>query len=323
MNLKCNPKKLSLIVPIFNEESNISQLHFKLNQIAISLNEQNIDTEIVYVNDGSTDKSITELKNVIKKYQGTMLIDFTRNFGKEAALTAGLDFCSGDAAIPIDADLQDPPEIIPEMVKLWKQGYDVVNAVRSSRDGESFLKKGTAHLFYRAFNSLSNVKIPEDTGDFRLMSRSVINSIKNMPERNRFMKGLFAWASFNSINIYYVRASRHSGSSGFNYKKLLAFAIDGITSFSTVPLKFATYLGLSIATCSFGYAVYLITDTLVHGNAVKGYPSLMVAVLMLGGIQLIALGIIGEYLGRIYEETKHRPIYLIKKSYTHENNNAN
>jgi len=308
-------KSISLIVPIYNEESNIRSLHGALTNISTKLKTLEINTEIIYINDGSKDDSIRILKEISDSQANCITIDFTRNFGKEAALTAGIDICTGDAAIPIDADLQDPPELILQMATLWLEGYDVVNAVRTKRDGETFLKKSTAHLFYRLFNSLSKIKIPPDTGDFRLISRQVIESLKMMPERNRFMKGLFAWTSFNTINLEFNRHERSSGQSGFNYKKLIDFAIDGITSFSTSPLRLSTYVGLVIAFTSFIYAAHMIVDTILFGNPVKGYPSLMVIILFLGGIQLIALGIIGEYLARVYEEVKQRPIYLIRQIY--------
>jgi glycosyltransferase involved in cell wall biosynthesis len=243
------------------------------------------------------------------------VVDLSRNFGKEAALTAGIEFASGDVVIPIDADLQDPPEVIPELVKKWEEGFDVVNAVREERAGETAVKKGTAHLFYRLFNKMSHVKIPEDTGDFRLLSRKAVEALKAMPERRRFMKGLFAWVGFKTTEIKYFRDARLAGETSFNYWKLWNFALDGITSFSTFPLRICSYLGLGVAFLALIYAAIIIAKTLLYGDPVKGYPSLMAVVLFIGGIQLIGLGIIGEYLGRVYEETKQRPIYLTKQLY--------
>ena len=271
--------------------------------------------EIVAVNDGSKDDTLNHLIQIYQKDSRFKVVDLSRNFGKEAALTAGIEFASGDAVIPIDADLQDPPEVIPELVKKWEEGFDVVNAVREERAGETAVKKGTAHLFYRLFNKMSHVKIPEDTGDFRLLSRKAVEALKAMPERRRFMKGLFAWVGFKTTEIKYFRDARLAGETSFNYWKLWNFALDGITSFSTFPLRICSYLGLGVAFLALIYAVIIIAKTLLYGDPVKGYPSLMAVVLFIGGIQLIGLGIIGEYLGRVYEETKQRPIYLTKQVY--------
>lgn len=248
------------------------------------------------------------------------MIDLSRNFGKEATLTAGLDHARGDCALPLDADLQDPPEIIPELVAKWKEGYDVVNAVRLSRDGESWLKRASAHAFYRVINRMSDVDIPADTGDFRLLSRPVLDALKAIPERRRFMKGLFAWVGFRTTNVYYHREPRHAGRTKWNYWRLWNLAVEGITSFSQVPLQLAAYLGLVVSLLAFLYAIWLVISTLVYGNSVKGYPSMMVTLLFLGGVQLMALGVIGEYLGRIYEESKRRPVYLVRQVY-HSNRN--
>ena len=271
--------------------------------------------EIVAVNDGSKDDTLNHLIQIYQKDSRFKVVDLSRNFGKEAALTAGIEFASGGAVIPIDADLQDPPEVIPELVKKWEEGFDVVNAVREERAGETAVKKGTAHLFYRLFNKMSHVKIPEDTGDFRLLSRKAVEALKAMPERRRFMKGLFAWVGFKTTEIKYFRDARLAGETSFNYWKLWNFALDGITSFSTFPLRICSYLGLGVAFLALIYAAIIIAKTLLYGDQVKGYPSLMAVVLFIGGIQLIGLGIIGEYLGRVYEETKQRPIYLTKQVY--------
>ncbi len=272
--------------------------------------------EMVCINDGSKDDTLDRLLALHDLDPRVVVIDLSRNFGKEAALTAGLDHALGDCAIPLDADLQDPPELIPELLAKWKEGYDVVNAVRLTRKGETWLKRATSYAFYRFINRMSEVPIPADTGDFRLLSRPVLDALKMLPERRRFMKGLFAWVGFRTIDVHYHREPRLSGKTTWNYWKLWNFAIEGITSFSRVPLQLAAHLGLAVSILAFLYAAYLIIGTLVYGNPVKGYPSMMVTLLFLGGVQLIALGVIGEYLGRIYEETKGRPVYLIRGSTT-------
>lgn len=269
--------------------------------------------EIICVNDGSNDDTLLQLIALHSRDQRIKIIDLSRNFGKEAALTAGLDATLSDAAIPLDADLQDPPELIPELLAQWRKGFDVVNAVRLSRKGESWLKRASAHVFYRVINRMSEVEIPPDTGDFRLLSRSVLDALQALPERRRFMKGLFAWVGFRSTNIYYHREPRHSGRTTWNYWQLWNFAVEGITSFSQVPLQLAAYLGFLVSLLAFLYAIWLIISTIAYGNPVKGYPSIMVTLLFLSGVQLMALGVIGEYLGRIYEESKQRPVYLVKQ----------
>jgi glycosyltransferase involved in cell wall biosynthesis len=271
--------------------------------------------EIIFINDGSTDQTLDLLKNISEKDRRIVVVDLSRNFGKEAALTAGLDICRGRAAIPVDADLQDPPDLIPELIAQWEKGYDVVNAVRRSRREDSRLKRYSAHVFYRALGQLSAINLPADTGDFRLLSRPVIDALKAMPERRRFMKGMFAWVGFKSTDVFYDRKARVAGKTTWNYFKLFNLAIEGITSFSSAPLRLAMYLGLGVACLSMVYAGVVIFKTLVWGDAVAGYPSLMVALLFLGAMQLICIGIIGEYLGRVYEESKGRPIYLVKSIY--------
>ncbi|MDE1892695.1 MAG: glycosyltransferase family 2 protein [Betaproteobacteria bacterium] len=300
---------LSLIVPMHNEAGNIDTLYQRLANVLSPLS---VSWEMICINDGSTDDTLNELLKAQRIYKEICIIDLTRNFGKEAALSAGLDFARGEAAIPIDADLQDPPEIIPQMIELWRKGFEVVLAKRKTRTGDSFVKRNTAQLFYSVINKLSEVDIPQDTGDFRLISRPVIDALKQLPERRRFMKGLFAWVGYKTAEIEYERPERFSGSTKFNYWKLWNFALEGITSFSDAPLKVASYLGIMISLLSFIYAIKIVIDTLLFGNPVKGYPSLIVAILFFSGVQLIALGIIGEYLGRIYAETKQRPIYLVR-----------
>ena len=301
--------EVSLIVPCHNEAENLSALY---GRVLAVMEQTGKPWEMVCINDGSKDDTLEQLLALNQKDPRIVVIDLSRNFGKEAALTAGLDHARGDCAIPLDADLQDPPELIPELLAKWHEGFDVVNAVRLSRDGESWLKRASAHAFYRIINRMSDVDIPEDTGDFRLLSRPVLEAIRMLPERRRFMKGLFAWVGFRTASVDYHREPRYAGKTKWNYWRLWNFAVEGITSFSQVPLQLAAHLGLIVSALAFFYAVYLVIGTLVYGNPVKGYPSMMATLLFLGGVQLIALGVIGEYLGRIYEETKGRPVYLVR-----------
>ncbi len=301
---------VSIIIPCHNEAGNLATLYARVRAVMDPSGES---WEMICVNDGSSDDTLLQLIALHRQDPRIRVIDLSRNFGKEAALTAGLDAARGEAAIPLDADLQDPPELIPDLLAQWREGFDVVNAVRLSRDGESWIKRASAHLFYRIINRLSDVEIPPDTGDFRLLSRPVLDTLRTLPERRRFMKGLFAWVGFRSTNIYYHRAPRHTGKTTWNYWRLWNFAVEGITSFSQVPLQLAAYLGVLVSLLAFLYAIWLVASTLVYGNPVKGYPSIMVTLLFLGGVQLMALGVIGEYLGRIYEESKQRPVYLIRQ----------
>lgn len=300
---------LSVVVPAYNEQDVLRDFHQRVSTI---LDSASIDGEIIYVNDGSTDNTL----DVINKLRGedlrVAIVDLSRNFGKEIALTAGLDHANGDAVIVIDADIQDPPELIPEMVKCWLEGYDVVYGKRLYREGESFLKKATAHIFYRVIRIASRTEIPEDTGDFRLLSRRALESIRQLRERHRFMKGLFAWIGYPQKAIPYRRVERKAGQTKWNYWGLWNLALEGITSFTIAPLKVAGYLGLATACAAFLYAAFIIYKTLVYGDPVAGYPSLIVVMLFLGGVQLITLGVIGEYMGRMFDETKRRPLYLLK-----------
>ncbi|WP_298136509.1 glycosyltransferase family 2 protein [Acidiferrobacter sp.] len=300
---------LSFVVPCYNEAANIRALYERICAVMAACPET---WECICVNDGSRDETLGALTALQDKDPRVRVIDLSRNFGKEAALTAGLDHARGAAAIPLDADFQDPPELIPELVAHWRAGYDVVNAVRLSREGESLVKRASAHAFYRIFNRISKVPIPEDTGDFRLLSRPVLDALRQLPERRRFMKGLFAWVGFRTTSVSYHRAPRQAGHTTWNYVRLWRFAMDGILSFSDAPLRVASYLGLAVSLLSFLYALNLLVQTLLFGNPVKGYPSLMVALLFLGGVQLMALGVIGEYLGRVYDESKGRPVYIIR-----------
>ncbi len=300
---------LSVVVPVYNEATIITTFHQRLTAVLAALP---FTSEVIYVNDGSTDNSFNILKSIQEQDQQVAIVDLSRNFGKEIALSAGLDHTSGDAVIVIDSDLQDPPELIPTLIKQWQQGYDVVFARRVSRQGETWFKKLTAHLFYRLLHKMSPIRIPIDTGDFRLLSRRAVEALRQFRETHRFMKGLFAWVGYPQIAVPYERDARFGGKTKWNYWKLWDLAIEGITSFSIVPLKFATYFGFTTAIGAFIYALVIIYKTLMFGEPVQGYPSLMVVILFLGGIQLITLGIMGEYVGRTFVETKQRPLYLIK-----------
>jgi len=302
--------EISIVVPMHNEEANIEPFFSRFEALFSKLG---VSYEIVCVNDGSTDGTLELLRKYQENDSRIKLIDLSRNFGKEVALSAGLDHCSGDVVIPIDADLQDPPELIPEMLARWREGYDMVYATRRSRQGESAVKRTTANLFYRLLGRISEVEIPRNTGDFRLMDRRVVDALRLMPERNRFMKGLFAWVGFKQTAIYYDRDPRLAGETSWNYLRLWRLAVDGITSFSAAPLKVWSYLGLILSLTALFYAAYLVIRVWVQGIDVPGYASMMVVILFMGGMQLITLGIIGEYLGRIFTEVKGRPLYLIRE----------
>jgi glycosyltransferase involved in cell wall biosynthesis len=301
---------LSIVVPVYDEESVIEAFHARL---AAVLGSGSVPpAEILYVNDGSRDRSLAVLERLSSQDPRVAIVDLSRNFGKEIAMSAGLDHARGDAVIIIDADLQDPPELIPELVAPWLEGYDMVYARRSARQGEPLLKKATAYAFYRLMNRLAGVEIPRDTGDFRLLSRRALDALKQMREQHRFMKGLFAWVGFPQKEVLYRREPRHSGKTKWNYWRLWNFALEGITSFTIAPLKIASYLGFLTAFGAFVYAAWVILKKVLYGEEVPGYPSLMVVILFLGGVQLMTLGVIGEYLGRIFNETKKRPLYFLK-----------
>ena len=305
---------LSAVIPFLNEEECIPALIAELDD---TLSDLGIAFELVLVDDGSRDRSVTVAKAELnRRAQITAtVISLSRNFGKEAALTAGLEAAHGDVVVPLDADLQDPPAIINEMLHHWREGYDVVYAVRRHRVGESKTKRFTAYGFYRLMGRLSQTGIPADTGDFRLMDRCVVDALLKLPERSRFMKGLFAWVGFRQTAIYYGRDPRKLGTTNWNYWKLWNFAIDGVTSFSRLPLQVWTYAGLAIALLALGYGGWMVLRTLLFGIDLPGYASLMTAVLFLGGIQLIGMGVLGEYLGRIFEEVKQRPLYLVREKW--------
>ena len=305
---------ISIVVPFFNEGGAIDHFYSGMSPI-LSIN-IGCNFEVICVDDGSTDSTLAELIELTKKDTRFRVLEFSRNFGKEAALSAGIDFANGDAVIPIDADLQDPPELIIKMVQLWKDGAEVVLAKRVDRSTDSFMKRKTASLFYKLHNKLStSMRIPENVGDFRLMDRVVVDALKQLPERQRFMKGLFAWVGFKSVTVEYSRSSRSAGETKFSGWRLWNFALEGITSFSLVPLKIWTYFGLFGAFLAFLYASFIIIRTLIFGIVLPGYASLLVVVLFFGSLQLISIGILGEYIGRIYFETKNRPLYIVRKRY--------
>jgi len=302
---------LSIIIPVYNEAENINECYLRLSKVMQAIK---FDYELVFVDDGSTDLSWNKLTELHQKDNRVSLIKLSRNYGKEIAMTAGLDYVNSDAVIIIDADLQDPPELIPKLIEKWQQGFDVVYAKRQQRQGESRFKKLTAFLFYRILTKISPLKIPEDAGDFRLLSRRAVEALNTLRERHRFMKGLYSWIGYPQAAVLYDREPRLSGKTKWNYWKLWNFAIDGITSFTTTPLKLASYFGLVISIFSFIFMFYIIAKTLIYGNPVAGYASAMVVILFLGGCQLMAIGIIGEYLGRLFDESKNRPLYFIESA---------
>ena len=299
---------LSVVVPVYNEEAVLPLFHGRL---VAALAGVRGSWEVIYVNDGSTDGTLHILKQLQLADPSIGFAALSRNFGKEAAMSAGLRLARGNAVIVIDADLQDPPELIPEMVQAWGRGADVVNMRRRSRQGETWLKKASAHGFYRVINWLSEVPIPEDVGDFRLLSRRAVEALNLLPERNRFMKGLFAWIGYAQVTLEYDRNARAAGATKWPYFKLFNLAIEGITGFSVVPLRLASYAGFFSAAGAFIYAMVFLVKTLTVGDSVKGFPTLIVTILLLGGLQLMAMGILGEYLGRLVMESKRRPLYLL------------
>ena len=301
--------KISLIVPVFNEEDAIP-VFYKKTRSYDSLS--SFEVELVFINDGSSDKTEEILNTLSMKDPLLKVLHFSRNFGKEPALFAGLEHATGDVIIPIDVDLQDPIEIIPQLIEKYNEGYDVVLAKRADRTSDTLLKRKTALWFYKFHNKISKPKIEENVGDFRLMSRKVVEAIKTLPEKNLFMKGILSWVGFDTAIVEYTREERVAGATKFNGWKLWNLALEGLTSFSSMPLKLWTYIGACIAGISFVYAFFLIIDKVFFGNPDPGYPSLMSAILFLGGVQLIGIGVLGEYIGRIYIESKNRPKYILK-----------
>lgn len=303
-------QSLTVVVPAYNESDGLREFHRRLAAVFDTLD---LDVSVLYVDDGSRDDTWQVMESMREVDARIATLKLSRNFGKELALTAGLDHADADAVVVIDADLQDPPELIPQFVARWHEGYDVVFGTRANRAGETSLKKFTASAFYRVMERLSDQPIPRDTGDFRLMSRRVIDAIRQMRERQRFMKGLFSWVGFRQTGLVYDRDPRFAGNTKWSYWHLWNLALEGITSFSSAPLKLATYVGFVSALVAFLFGIWVFSKALLFGDPVRGYPSLMVVVLFLGGMQLMALGVIGEYLGRTYVESKRRPLYFIDR----------
>ena len=304
-------KLVTILVPAYNEQEVLHLLYDRLEKL---MNENtNYDFEVLLVNDGSKDKTFEIMQELREKDKRFCYLNLSRNFGKETAMIAGLDYCKGDAVVIIDADLQDPPELIPEMIKYWEEGYDDVYAKRKSREGETWLKKFTSKMYYRVLQGFTRIVIQKDTGDFRLLDRRCVEALKSMRENQRYTKGLFSIIGYNKKEILYDRDPRAAGQTKWNYGKLIDLSIDGITSFTTSPLRWAALIGCGVSVIGFVYMLYIIIKTIVTGIDVPGYASLMVVILFLGGIQLIFLGIIGEYLGRTFNESKHRPLYFIER----------
>lgn len=301
--------ELSIVVPFYNEESVLPAFHKRLIKVLNLMSER---CEVIYVNDGSSDLSQQLVESFFSHRNSVYCINLSRNFGKEAAMSAGLDHSTGKAVILIDADLQDPPELIPMMLKHWRAGNDIVNMQRTERHGESWFKRVSAAAYYKLLNRLADNDIPENVGDFRLLDRKVVDNLVQLKERNRYMKGLFTWSGFRQITIPFERDPRLCGDTKWNYFKLIGLAVDGITSFSIRPLRLATFIGVLVAMAAFVYGLVIVSKTLILGESVSGYPSMMVVMLALGGVQLITIGFLGEYIGRIFVESKQRPIYVVR-----------
>ncbi len=309
---KSTTLSLDVVVPVYNEESCVEEF---VSRTCVALDKLSYPYRILFVDDGSTDGSLELIRRISSNNNNVEYLSFSRNFGKEAALTAGLNNCQADAVAIIDADLQDPPELIPEMMKVLEQkSVDVVYGKRKTREGEGLLKKATASVFYKVFDRLSRFNFPRDTGDFRVLRKNVVDVLRVLNEQNRFMKGLFAWVGFKQVEFLYDRDPRYRGKSKFNFFKLWNFALDGFTAFTPVPLKLATYAGLFFSFSAVGYGIFFILKTLFIGEAVKGFPTLIVAMSFFSGIQLLFLGVIGEYLARVHEEVKGRPEYVVAAS---------
>jgi glycosyltransferase involved in cell wall biosynthesis len=316
-----NNLKLSIVIPCFNEEDVLAETIRQLLSLADSLSDLNV--EIIFVDDGSSDQTLEILEASAADDKRIKIISFSRNFGHQIAVTAGVNMATGNAVVLIDADLQDPPEVIHQMLEKWREGFDVVYGVRTEREGESLFKLGSAKLFYRILNKLSSVAIPLDTGDFRLMDRCVVNVLASMPEQNRFVRGMVAWVGFKQFALPYKRVERFAGVSKYPLRKMLRFALDGILSFSIKPLQVAIGFGFVCAAFSIFGILYALFLRLYTSNWVEGWTALMIAVLFIGGVQLICLGILGEYVGRIYNEAKRRPLYIVKKQIGFEKFDSN
>lgn len=304
-------KKISILIPAYNEQEVLEPLYHRLGSLAND--NKSYEFEFLFVNDGSTDKTIEIIKEYAEQDDRIAYVDLSRNFGKEIAMIAGLDHVTGDATVIIDADLQDPPELIPKMIKYWEEGYEDVYAKRKSRMGESWLKKTTSKLYYRLLQKATNIPIQQDTGDFRLLDKRCVDALKQIRESQRYTKGMFSWIGFKKKEITYDRDPRAAGETGWNYPKLINFAIDGLTSFTIAPLRISSVLGIIVSFIAFIYIVFLVVRTILFGTDLAGYPSMMAVILFLGGVQLVSLGIIGEYIGRIFNETKGRPLYFVQE----------
>nr|WP_197674996.1 glycosyltransferase family 2 protein [Halopseudomonas salegens] len=305
-------RKISLVCPFYNEEQGVRVFFNRINEALAPLTER-YEVEVIAINDGSLDQTYEELIKAKADNDYLTIVDLSRNFGKEAAISAGLDYATGDAIIPIDSDLQHPPEVVLELIEKWEEGAEVVLAKRVDRETDRLVQKFTANYFYKLHNRISNIDIPADVGDFRLMDRKVVEALKNLPENSRFMKGLFAWVGFRTTTVDYKVAPREHGATSFNTWKLWNFAIEGITSFSTAPLRVWTYLGCAVSVAAFVYAAYLFITALFFGVDTPGYSSIMITVLFASGVQLIGIGVLGEYVGRIFAESKKRPVYIVRE----------
>lgn len=302
---------LSVVVPIYNEGETVPELHSRLKKSAESITPH---YELIFVNDGSKDHSLVQLIRLASEFENTYYINLSRNFGHQIAVSAGLDFCSGDAVVIIDGDLQDPPELIPELYRKHREGFEVVYAKRAERKGEGVMKKLTAHLFYRVLKKITSVPIPLDTGDFRLIDKKVVHYLRMMPEQNKFLRGQIAWMGFNQTHVLFSRDQRKHGKSGYSWKKMFQFAMDGITSFSDKPLKFVTRLGFLMSFIAFVVFVYSIYAHYVLQQTITGWTSLITSSMLIGGVQLISVGIIGEYISRINKNVINRPLYIVDKT---------
>ncbi len=304
-------KKITIIIPAYNEEESLPLLYERLEKLMNEI--KNYEIEILFINDGSKDKTIKIIKELRQKDKRISYVDFSRNFGKEIAMLAGLDYATGDAVIFMDADLQDPPELIPELIKYWEQGYDDVYARRSSRKGETWLKKFTSKMYYRVLQSLTRVEIQKDTGDFRLLDRRCVNALKKLRESQRCSKSMFSWIGYKKKEVMYERDPRIAGKTKWNYRKLIDLAIDGITSFTTSPLRISTYLSIPTFLALFVYFIYVIVKCCVLNVAIQAYQAIILLILFFAGVQILLFGIVGEYLGRIFNETKNRPLYFVNE----------
>ena len=304
-------KKISIIIPAYNEEESLPLLYDRLNKVISNL--ESYEFEMLFINDGSKDNTLKIIKELREKDARVSYVDFSRNFGKEVAMIAGLDYAKGDCVIFIDADLQDPPELIPELIKYWEEGYDDVYARRKSRKGETFLKKFTSKMYYKVLQSLTRVEIQKDTGDFRLLDRRCVNALKQLRETQRCSKSMFSWIGYNKKEVLFDRDPRIAGTTKWNYKKLMDLAIDGITSFTTSPLRISTYLSIPTFLALIVYFIYVIIKCITQNVAIQAFQAIILLVLFFAGIQIMLFGIMGEYLGRIFNETKNRPLYFIKE----------